>query len=216
MRGARRLAGVMGLLSLAAWPVRAQGVHWEFWPEIDAYKTLIPGTRLLLLTNYTDSREIQFHQLEVGAYIDSKLASWVSVRGGYSYLGSVANPSSDENRAVAAATFSVDLPSSFRFQDRNRFDFRWLSNDFKPRYRNRPRIERGVDLGDHHSVTPYLQTEAYYDLVKKMFTRIETQIGAEWQFTKQALIDFGLVHKNDKDPTVDDVNALALTLTLNF
>ena len=195
---------------------RGQGSHGEFWPEVDVFVGVAPSTRLLFLTSLTRAQDIQYQQAEVGAYVDSRLSPHWSVRAGYSFLGSTTNGSSREDRGVVALTYDVELPEAFRLLDRNRVDLRWVNGDFSARYRNRLRFERPVDLGRDRAITPYVQVEPYYYFSKNTIGRITSQIGAEWQMSRRFSLDGGFAHQNDRDAAVDNVNAIALTLTVNF
>ncbi len=192
----------------------ARAQTWEFWPEFDAYIPVAPATQLNPFTNITQSRDTSYRQIEVGTYIDWRVASYLVLGGGYSYLYSPDAHSKNEDRAMVEGTPEIHLPADFHVLDRNRFEFRWVGGVYSTRYRNRLRLERPVGFDHDRTVTPYVELEIYYTFNTASISKVQTQIGAVWELSHSVTLDGAYVHQNDQTGSLNNVNAIELTVRL--
>ncbi len=192
----------------------ARAQNWQFWPEFDAYIPVAPATQLNPFTNLTQSRDTSYRQIEVGTYVDWRVASYLVLGGGYSYLYSPDAHSENEDRAMAEGTLGVHLLPELHLEDRNRFEFRWVGGVYSTRYRNRLRLGRLLAFDHNHPVTPYVEVEIYYEFNKEAITKIQPQIGAVLELTHSLTLDGAYVHQNDRSGSLNNVNAIELTVRL--
>jgi hypothetical protein len=212
MRRSLGPATIVGLIMCTSGVAHAQ--TWELWPEFDAYIPIAPATQLNPFVNLTQSRDTTYRQIEIGTYLDWRLASYLVLGGGYSYLYSPDAHSNNEDRAMVEGTVEFHLPADLHVADRNRFDFRWVGGVYSTRYRNRLRLSRPVDFDHDRTVTPYVEVEIYYQFNSASISRVQTQIGAVWELSHHVTLDGAYVHQNDQTGSLNNVNAINLTVRL--
>jgi hypothetical protein len=212
MRRSLGPATIVCLIMCTGGVARAQ--NWQFWPEFDAYIPIAAATQLNPFTNITQSRDTSYKQIEVGAYVAWRVASFLALGGGYSYLYSPDAHSENEDRAMVEGTVGFHLPAELHLEDRNRFEFRWVGGVYSTRYRNRLRLARPVGFDHDRTVTPYIEVEVYYQFNKEAITKVQTQIGAVWQVSNTLTLDGAYLHQNSESGSLNNVNAIVLTLRL--
>ena len=211
----RRAVGPALMACLVGFSGNVAGAqNWQFWPEFDAYIPVARATQLNPFTNITQSRDTSYKQIEVGTYVDWRVASYLVLGGGYSYLYSPDAHSENEDRAMVEGTLGVYLLSALHVEDRNRFEFRWVGGVYSTRYRNRLRLGRLLAFDPNHPVTPYVEVEIYYQFSKASITRVQPQIGVVLELSHHVTLDAAYVHQNDQTGSLNNVNAIELTVRL--
>jgi hypothetical protein len=178
--GRRRLFAVYApaLILALAGAARAQDVSTQFWPELDTFVRLNDDVRMYVPASKTRvGTENSGQDGTVGIYLDyyalpianlgltgpanAPRSRRLLLRVGYGYTaGSDGQPAT--NTLTAEATGRMHLPGELLLSDRNRFDLNFVGDEFDPRYRNRLRLERNVDLGKT-TLVPYVYGELFYD-----------------------------------------------------
>jgi hypothetical protein len=214
---------VLCLGLLLAGPVRA-GDPWEFWPELNLYKSLGSTTRLYVVTAYAEGKESEFRTLDVAGYLDVTFepflrkkyspnwrpeADWRQkryfwIRVGYDHVGKQAtadgSSSTGENRGIVAALGRAYLPAGILVETRFRFDLRWIGDEYSTRFRPRIEVNRDFDLFGT-VVTPYLQAELFYDTRYDGWARQLYQVGAEVTLTRHFRVEPFLARQIDRLPS---------------
>ena len=99
--------------------------------------------------------------------------------------------------------------------DRNRFDFRFVNGAFQPRYRNRLRLERSFKTG-RFLLTPYADTEIFYDWHYGKFNQIRYQGGMEWAVTHFFTLVGYYTRQRTTTSTPEYVNAIGAKAEFYF
>ena len=194
--GRRRLpaaCAVAVLLALAG-AAGAQDVSTQFWPEIDTFVRLNDDMRLYVPASKTRvGTENSGQDGTVGIYFDyyalpianlgltgpasAPRSRRLLLRVGYGYTaGDDGQPAT--NTLTAEATGRMHLPWELLLSDRNRFDLNFVGGDFDPRYRNRLRLERSVDVGKT-TLVAYVYGELFYDFDQGSLFRTRATGGVE-------------------------------------
>ena len=220
---ARSVAAALCLL--AAWSPRLleaqeDETRWEVWPEVDVWVQLDERWKLYFPVAMSRAREVDYLEGLVGANVDYRFNHHLSARIGYRYLWAISerdNPDQyQEHRPIAEVTVRVYPGLGITLLDRNRFDLRVINGETSWRYRNRLRAERPFPLASDRSLTPYAMLEAGYDSRYDEFNRLRLQAGAEYQFSRRAMLDTYYVHQRDDRSSVPRLNAIGLALNLFF
>src|SRR5262249_28101692 len=104
---------------------------------------------------------------------------------GYAYI-----PTFDDRKVheiLLEVTARCPLPMDILLSDRNRGDLRWVNGVFSTRYRNRLGVERDFEIRSV-KFTPYATAEAFYDLSKDLWDRVEFSAGVEVPLGKHPVI----------------------------
>ena len=184
---------------------------WEFWPEAQLNFPAKSAFQGQVLSSWTAGQDSAYRQLQIGGDVLYSGIPHLQLSTGYSYYYTPAQ-AKNENRLIAELTGDVNLPAELKLLDRNRFEWRWVNGVYSTRYRNRLRLQRTVPLANDHWVQPYAEVEIYYTFSSASITRVLTQIGAVYRVAPWATIDGGYVHQNDQSASVNNVNAIELTL----
>ncbi len=205
----------------------AQESRQEFWSEGDLYAKLNEQFRLRFLASLTRARETAKNteatlevDLDVGLkplireklrnLPDHQRGKYVTMRIGYAYIPAFGDGSDKEHRIVLEGTGRYPLPLDILVSDRNRGDLRWINGVFSTRYRNRLRVERDFAIGVV-KLTPYLTGEAFYDLRKDLWNRVEFSAGAEIPLGRRPVIEFYYLRQNNSHSETQHVNGFGIT-----
>jgi hypothetical protein len=189
---------VLALLLAVARPGASQDVSTQVWPEIDTFVRLGENMRIYVPVSKTrEGTDDSDQDGTTGVYFDyytSPILPKLNLTGpsnvvrlhrlllrvGYSYTaGDSGEPAT--STLVAEATGRLSLPWALLASDRSRFDLNFSGGDFDPRYRNRIRLERNVDLGKS-SLTPYVYGEFFYDFDDGDWLKTRVTAGLEFHF----------------------------------
>jgi hypothetical protein len=107
------------------------------------------------------------------------------------------------------------VPGKILMSDRNRTDFRIIDGEYRPRYRNRLKVERNFKTG-RFELNPYAHAEAFYDWHLKMFNRFRYTAGIEWTITRHIILESYYARQNDTAPSRRSVNALGAVAQFYF
>jgi hypothetical protein len=207
----------------------------EFWPDVDTYIGLTQNSRLLFRYSATRESELRgYAEGQVAAYLDvfvrpiflRTLADHpdesrkrrLLFRLGYVYSRSPAHgesKASSDQIPTVEVTVQTKLPGDILLSDRNRGDLRFENGVFRPRYRNRLRLERTFRK-DHTLITPYLYSEVFYDARYNAFDEVRYTAGLEWSPVRQIVVDGYYTRQRSTKSEPAYVNALGLKLELYF
>ena len=219
---------VLALFLALAAPASAQDVTTQFWPEVDTFIRLNENMRIYVpLANTREGADDSDLDGTVGVYFDYYTAPVVKLwlqqpadtsrtrrlllRAGYGYTaGSAGQPGT--NTLEAEATWRVLLPWEVLASNRNRFDLNFTGGTFDPRYRNRLRLERDVDLGKP-SLTPYLYGEVFYSFNDGDWVKIRAAAGLEFHMWERFVPEVYFQRDFNKGSS-GDVNGFGLVLSI--
>jgi uncharacterized protein DUF2490 len=205
----------------------------EFWPEVDAYINLNPAVRIRLLESFRNNQQAESWHGDFGAFIDVALKPvfrrelrqredvfdkrFLSFQSGFRYISRLgAGPPYLEHRWIAEVTARYPLPGNFILSDRNRGEFRFVSEKpFATRYRNRLQIERDFSMG-HFVYTPYLNTELFYDARSDAWVRDRYSTGVQVPVGGYVVFQPYYLRQNQSRSSPAHVNALGLELDFYF
>jgi hypothetical protein len=189
-------------------PARAQDPDStsEFWPECDIFIKLNLKSRIFVLYAgtkpwtarpafiLTSTRLPAFRPVLTS--IDQSRSKFLMVRAGYLVSRPRNNSgTSTEHMVTAGATARAQLQRGLLLSDRNRFDFRWVNDEPRHRYRNRLKLERTFGIG-RFQFTPYAHTEVFYDLKPTEWSRLRYAAGAELSITKRTVLEGHSLRQN--------------------
>ncbi len=221
------LRAVVSALVVAA-PAAAQDVSTQFWPEIDTYVHLNDHMRIYVPLSHTRvGTENSYQDGTTGIYLDYYAApiDWLHLSGpsgvtrthrlllraGYGYTaGSNGDPAT--NALTAEATWRLTIPWEFIFSDRNRFDLSFTGGEFDPRYRNRIRLDRDVDLGKW-ALNPYAYGEFFYDFDEGAWVKTRATVGLEVHVWERVVPELYFQRDYNRGST-GDVNGFGLVVSI--
>ena len=247
----RRLAGLLacfGALMLSGAPALAEPSDREFWPEVNVFLQTSDHSRLMFLASRTRDREYaNAVDGTWGVHFDllaRRLPSfWATAlpgmeqhwglwfRVGYNHIVAFDGPGADENRWLAEVTLrSSPLLAGIQVANRSRIERRDIGGRDSWRYRNRLRLERGVEvvdaLGDGLGgwlnslglvqVVPYTMLEFFYDTRVSGWSRRYLQTGVEFEMARGWGIDLYFAAQDGLNGSSASVNALGAVLTLRY
>ena len=97
------------------------------------------------MTSFATDEGESYHEGAAGIAWDRRLSEKWSIRGGYRYIYTQAEPQdTKENRFILDAKYYMDLGDKWLLTNRNRVDLRFLSSEFCWRFRDRLQIERPI------------------------------------------------------------------------
>jgi hypothetical protein len=221
---ARHSVGLVGrLLFLVACLAIGRAVQSStqvgVWPELDLWFPLGERTRLLLTASGTHDTETGDSAAGVGGiFLDFKANPDVSYGAGYKYLAGVSQSGvrkSPEHRVEFDFTYRWPIASDTRLSDRTRIDLRDIDGSTMYRLRNRLRLDK--DLRFRHLMpTPYASLEAFYDSYFNKVSRFRFELGTTIPTGTKLAWDFYLVRQRDLYPKTQFVNAIGITLNVQF
>ncbi len=221
------LGVLVPVLALAA-PAAAQDVTTQFWPEIDTFVRLNPNMRIYVpASNTREGTDDSDQDGTTGIYLDyyvlpiSKLfltgpanavrTHRLLLRAGYGYTaGNDGQPAT--NTLTAEATWRLTIPWEILLSDRNRFDLNFVGGEFDPRYRNRVRIERNVDLGKT-TLVPYAYGEFFYDFDAGSWVKTRGTAGLEVHVWERFVPEI-YFQRDFNSGSAGDVNGVGLVLSI--
>jgi hypothetical protein len=215
------------LLWLAVAALHA-GFFDQLWPEADVYIKASENTRLYFYASGTRSEEAGRTDAQIGGAIDFFLAPLLEdreyrrpdqarnrmlmLRVGYFYD---TTPKEIKNAYHANTPFveltpRYYLPWKVLVTNRNRGDFRFQNGVFFPRYRNRLKLERTLEMGKR-AITLYVSAEAWYDVRYNCFYRLRYETGTDFELFKWFVLETFYTRQQDSHPKFKHLNALGLT-----
>ncbi len=226
-------SALLALLSVGAFPLAAQSVKDEFWPEADLYINYGLHMRSVIIDSFnqdqnTKDRQGSFSYLfdialkpvfrrELRKHDDVFRQRFLTFRAGYQYTTSFINgdPTS-VNCIIAESTWRVALPGKFVIVNRNRGEFRFTNDKpFSMRYRSRIWIERDLKL--HRFVfTPFVFDEIYYDTGKSAWVPNQYCLGFQIPIGTHVVVEPSYLKQNDRLATPQHVNATRLVFSFYF
>jgi hypothetical protein len=220
------LAVSLLILLFAVAPASAQETENQFWPEINAFVGLGGKTRLFLLYSATRQENlVEYSDGQVGAFVDFYMfrllgrnvhqhadaarSKTLMIRAGY--MLDRTPPDSSETSITHMPSIEahgrITLPGKILLSDRNRLDFKIVDGEYRPRYRNRIKVERNFKTG-RFELNPYAHAEAFYDWHLNTFNRFRYSAGIEWTLTRHVILESYYTRQNDTAPTRKSINAL--------
>jgi hypothetical protein len=217
-------------VGLSAWLALAHPAHAadssEFWPEVNAFVTLDPRTRLFLDAAHADGKESDASSLDLAAYLDISLKPIVKklrtedwqrsryfwARIGYERIFKNTGGSGEEvseNRGIVSVYGKAALPAEVWLEARGRADLRWATDAYSSRYRIRAEITREFTVLDH-TVVPYFNVELFYDTRYGGWARTLYQLGPEVTVSRHFRYEIYFARQNDRLPKQSDLNALGV------
>jgi hypothetical protein len=218
------------ILFFAAAPAPAQETENQIWPEINAFVRLSGKTRLFFLfsatrrenlSEYSDGQAgvfLDFYTLpligrRVRQHADAARGKSVMIRAGY--MLDRAPPDSPETSVTHMPSIEaharMELPWKILLSDRNRLDFKIVDGEYRPRYRNRLKIERNFKTG-RFELNPYAHAEAFYDWHLNTFNRFRYSTGIEWTLTRHIILESYYTRQRDTAPSRKYTNALGVVV----
>ncbi len=94
----------------------------------------------------------------------------------------------NENKIMLDATGRWAFAQKLLLNNRNRFEFRWISGEYHFRYRNRLMLERPVRV-KKLTLTPYGAAEAFWDQRYSKWNRFEFTGGVQIPFIRRSSFD---------------------------
>ena len=227
-RHTRAVLSALTLVLVLAPHAAAQEVTTQFWPEIDTFVRLGDKMRIYVPVSrtkegigdsdqdgtvgiYLDYYALPISKLDFLAPPDDSRTNRLLLRAGYGYTaGGDGQPAT--NTLEAEWTWRLPLPWELLLSDRNRFDLNFTGSDFDPRYRNRVRLERNVDLGKP-TLTPYVYVEFFYDFDQGDWIRIRATAGLEFHLWERFVPEVYFQRDFNSGPS-GDVNGIGLVLSI--
>jgi hypothetical protein len=202
----------------------------KFWPELDTYVNLSSRSRFFFLAQLNNDQDTRQVQGQFGPNFDFYLRPFLrphlrdldpakskllTFRIGYRYLPTLRGDGPTENRPIAELTARFQLPWAILLSDRNRLDFRFVSEKpFSWRYRNRLSLERNFSIRNY-MFTPYIRGELFYDSRVDKIAKNSFIIGSVFPLTKRTEFQFYYEDQRDSSTTpVFHVRGAGLVLSL--
>jgi Protein of unknown function (DUF2490) len=228
------LALVLWLLAPGA--AFAQGLSWEFWPEIDTWLRVSPAWRLSVFVPVSENLDTHYRegnlilQADYGwgkaglerRLIDESRAQKMKaflLRGGY--LGGKSlddqGEAYTEHSALAELHVRLPLKGGFLLSHRFRTDLRWLGEDaeFSTRLRYRLMVEKELTAG-RTSIVPYVNVEPYYDSRYETVNRVRLITGTSVAWSTRTALEGNVTYQYDSRSSNKEVLALNVILHVFF
>jgi Protein of unknown function (DUF2490) len=205
----------------------------EFWPEVDAYIDLNSVARIRLLGSFRNNQPAESWHGDFGAFVDVALKPvfrralrqredvfdkrFLSFQSGFRYISRLgAGPPYVEHRWIAELTARYPLPGNFILSDRNRGEFRFISEmPLATRYRNKLQLERDFRMG-RFVYTPYLNTELFYDTRYDAWVRNRYSAGVQVPVAGYVVFQPYYLRQNQSRSSPAHMNAFGLELDFYF
>lgn len=135
---------------------------------------------------------------------------------GYEYLRTAQSGNTKhENRMMAQATPRHIPFAGVVFQDRNRFEFRWVNGAYDVRYRNKLTVNRAFKINKFR-VTPYASGELFWDRKYHEWNENQYAFGVQFPYKHRLMLDTFYLRQNCTTCSQDPLNVWGLTLNLYF
>ncbi len=204
----------------------------QVWPELDTYIRLNDRMRIFVQLTGTRLGDQTYGDGNAGAYLDYYALPIVNLpfgqrkpdaargkyfffRAGYNYALQRGGNSDTPSTSTIVGEWTARLPLSagLLLGDRNRFDLRFTGGDFRPRYRNRVRLERQFDIGKI-GFDPYVYGEFFYDFDQGFWNRIDATAGVETQISRRFVVEFYYQRQHNFRSSPEFVNGFGLVFQL--
>jgi hypothetical protein len=208
------------------------GVPWEFWPELDLYKTVNPTARFYFVVAESKGKESPLRTVDLAGYLDLTIGrhlprtrqkedwqtkKYVWVRIGYDEVlmaeGGTRTP--PEHRGIVALHGRHYFPGGILVEVRTRADLRWLEDGYSTRYRVRIEVNRDFTVLDH-VITPYVEAEDFYDTRYDGWARQLYQVGAEIGVARHFRVEPSVARQVDHLPSSSVLSVFALVARWYF
>jgi hypothetical protein len=220
-------------LALADFASAQEETRYEVWPSVEAYYRFDARWRLAGIAGLSRSRETQYTDVSLGAYLDLSLLPIgplitfeateferyraFQIRTGLAYAEALGSHKGTYTEAtlVVEPTLRLYVTEKILLSDRNRFELRRVNAEGSWRYRNRIRIER-LTVTELVTFSPYLSFEPMYDSREQTFNRLRTQAGVEWKLSDLYVLDTFYLYQSDSRGSPAHLNVFGLTLSMYF
>jgi len=204
----------------------------EFRPEIDAYISMNPSTRLFLLSSFRSNQPGNSWDGDFGAHLSFALKPlfrrelrqrddvfnkrFLSFQAGFRYMRNLAEGAPLEHRWIVDCMPRYPLPGNVIISDRNRGEMRFIQGKpFSTRYRNKLQLERDFALGQL-VYTPYLSAEAFYDTRYDAWSRRRYSAGVQIPAGTHLVLESYFLRQNQSRSTPAHLNVFGLRFQLYF
>lgn len=194
----------------------AQSATTESWPEIDVYWRPAEHQRTFLELSASSEREGAKREASVGLYQDRLHLPFGYLRAGYRFTFSTRDASYRESRVVGEGVASFALAWRLRLLNRGRIEWRWVNGEPSYRFRERVQVQRVSRATAGPAWTPYGTFEAYYDSRYRTVARLAGRVGMEARLSRRAATDVYVARQDNSRGSPDAVNALGVTLKLEY
>lgn len=207
------------------------GEPTEFWPEVSAFVTLGPRTRLYLDAAYAREKESVYASMDMAVYLDISLkpiakgrqkddwqrSRYLWARIGYDHISKVADGTQQtgEDRGIVSIWGKGGLPAEIWLEGRLRTDLRWIGGDFSTRYRARLEATREFTVLGRR-IVPYLNAEYFWDSRYGGVSRTLWQAGPEITVNKKFRYEIYVARQFDYHPNQSSVTAVGVVAKWYF
>jgi uncharacterized protein DUF2490 len=191
------------------------GAVSEVWPALHVFWRPAEHQRTYLDLSLSTERESQKREGTVGLYQDYLRLPRAFARVGYSFVFSTRDASHRESRVVGELNVGGQVANAVRIVNRVRGDLRWVNNVYSYRVRDRIHVQRHGKSG-LPAFAPYGTVEGYYDSRYNTIARVAGRLGGEWRLHKPASLDVYVARQNNSRSAPRYVNALGITVILNY
>ena len=219
-RHAAALAGLLlGALSIPAERAGAQESS-EGSYELGLWKRVNSTDLLYVPLAVTRKDEIDHAEGLFGVSYVWSLDEPLSVRAGYRYSWELTDSDGAEpyreHRLVAEANARPTWGARAEFQNRTRFELRWI--DAVPSWRLRERVLAGrkVALKRQMVLTPYGTFEASFDSRYHTINRLRASVGAATRFNPHVMLDTYFARQRDTRSDASQLQSFGMTLNLTY
>lgn len=209
-----RSLGVAALLVLVAASAPAQSS--ELWPELDVYWRPAEHQRTFLELSTSADRDGPKREATIGLYQDYLSLPKGYLRGGYRFTFSTRDASYRESRIVGEGVVSCYSSDVVRLLNRTRGELRWVNGAYSYRVRDRLHFQRLAPKKSRLALAPYGTFEVYYDSREASISRLAGRIGSEARLGGPASIDVYVARQNNLHSAPRYVNALGITVKLEY
>ena len=163
----------------------------QIWPDVIATVRLDEKLSLVLFGTLRLGRDDSaLVNQQIGIGLNRNLSKNLATAVQYRYIKNEPTPNrlSIEHRLYADLTPRMALKFGFNVSDRNRIEWRNISDNVSWRYRNRIQFDRPFSLGER-KITPYVSGESMYDTRFRTWNRNQLYIGARVPIIKHVTLD---------------------------
>jgi Protein of unknown function (DUF2490) len=228
-----RMAVVL-LSLLNAAPFQADDTRTEFWPEWDVFLKLNDKSRLFFfysatklddrqtysdgsVAGYFDFYALPLFRRRLRPQADAAKSKLLMIRAGYVFSktpsGSI-DPFVEHTPTLEAHGRWL-FPLALLLTNRSRVDFRIVDGDYRPRYRNRFKLEHTFKAG-WLEFTPYSHAEAFYDWRYDKFHRFRYAAGSEIALGRHLIFESYYLRQRDTVTSPRYVNAIGAAMQFYF
>lgn len=192
----------------------AQGADVQMWNEVDLSASLMSRINITIPLVIRDSFNLANPQLYgAGAIVDVALTKYLSISGGYLFVGLPhIGPGYNVNVPLAALTLHHRI-GRFRVGDRNRWEqLRGLPGS-PVRYRNKLLLDLPLDSGRW---TPFVSDEMFWDDSQSAWTQNRFEVGVGRELTARLRLDSFFLERTDLEKSANNVHAIGLALEIHI